>query len=356
MKNGANGNPNPPRKGQFFKGLTQKVGVVSDGLRVGLKPDKGWALRNYRFLRRRLLPTILQKRSGIAIPEAPSFMDLEDREIEVIWIGHASFLVRTPWANILIDPNWALWHGPVKRARHPGLHLDHLPPVDCILITHAHYDHLHRGTLKKIANGQTVLAPKGVGCLIRDLKFGEVREMDIWEHFSLGETEIVLTPSYHWGARFIHDTHRGFGGFLIKTPHSSLYHCGDSAYFDGFSEIGKRYDIDTALLPIGAYEAPSGRDVHMNPEEAIQAFEDLGANQMIPMHYGTFPLGNECIHEPIKRLSLAAEEKNIGHRVLSPMEGEPVRLMKELPPLMTPEVEPPSVEAALRDSHNIKVE
>ena len=100
---------------------------------------------------------------------------------------------------------------------------------------------------------------------------------------------MTLTPCAHWGARVLHDTHRGFGGFIIEHAGRTIFHCGDTAYFGGFKEIGKRFDVDVALLPIGAYDPPSGREVHMNPEEALLAFHELGAKVMVPMHYGTFP-------------------------------------------------------------------
>jgi L-ascorbate metabolism protein UlaG (beta-lactamase superfamily) len=199
-----------------------------------------------------------------------------------------------------------------------------LPRVDLVLISHAHFDHLHRPTLRKIADGQTVLVPRGVGPLLRRMPFRQVKEMKNWQCHLHGEVEVVFTPSCHWGARYIHDTHRGFGGFLIRTPHASLYHCGDSAYFEGFARLGRQFEIDTALLPIGAYDAPSGRDVHMNPEEAVQAFEDLGARRMIPMHYATFPLGNEHIDEPLQRLEAAARARGIEGRVVAPREGAPL--------------------------------
>ncbi len=294
-------------------------------LRVGLRPEKGWARRNYRFWRHNVLPTILQSRDGGSDGGRPTFGDLGDKEIELTWIGHATFLLRTPWLNILIDPNWAYWHGPVKRARHPGCRLEELPPIDLVLVTHAHFDHLHRPTLKRISHShQTVLVPRGVGGLLRRLPVRSVREMENWETYLAGEVEIVFTPSFHWGARYLHDTHRGFGGFLVRTPHNSLYHCGDSAYFPGFAELADRYPVNTAILPIGAYEAPSGRDVHMNPEEALQAFMDLQAHHMIPMHYGTFPLGGEHLDEPIHRLGVAARIHGMEERVLAPREGERV--------------------------------
>ena len=310
-----------------FRNFTKVRGVETHGLRVGLKPEKGWARRNYHFWSKSLIPTMLKKRDQAHFEDPPEFHDLALNEIEVTWIGHASFLVRTHSHNILIDPNWALWMGPVKRTRHPGVRIDDLPRIDMILITHAHMDHLHRRTLRQVADGQTVLVPKGVSGLMRGLNFGKVRELDLWEHYDYEhDLEIILTPAFHWGARFIHDTHRGFGGFILRNRHASLFHCGDSAYFDGFADIGRRYRIDTALMPIGAYDGPSGRGVHMNPEEAIQAFEDLGAKQMIPMHHDTFPLGLGKRCEPLRRLRLAAASRNLADRVLTPKEGEPVIL------------------------------
>ncbi len=305
------------------KGVHLEVG--GQARRVGLKPEKGWARRNCQFIGGSLIPTILRQRER-SVTSRPVYMDLELHEIEVTWIGHASFLIRTPELNIMIDPNWAMWHGPVKRARYPGMDLVDLPRIDLVLVTHAHFDHLHRPSLRRIAKGQPAIVPRGVGRLMKRMNFSRVLEMDHWDTFRVGDTEIVFTPAYHWGARMIHDTHRGFGGFLINTPHASLYHSGDSAYFEGFGDIGERYDIGTALLPIGAYEAPSGRDVHMNPEQALQAFSDLKALKMIPMHHATFPLGNENLLEPMLRLNQAARERNIHDRILSPLEGEQLRV------------------------------
>ena len=162
--------------------LSKERGLKTDGLRAGLMPEKGWARRNLRFMRQSLIPTMLQSRGVSAFGEKPGYDGLEHSEIEVIWIGHASFLVRTSWMNILIDPNWAMWHGPVKRARRPGLQLDHLPPIDLILITHAHFDHLHHPSLRRIANGhQTILVPQGVGKLLRRIPVRQVKEMENWQ-------------------------------------------------------------------------------------------------------------------------------------------------------------------------------
>ena len=115
----------------------------------------------------------------------------------------------------------------------------------------------------------------------------------------------------------------------MKTPEQTLYHSGDSAYFDGFADIGKRHEIGTALLPIGAYDCPSGREVHMNPEEAVKAFFDLRADRMIPMHHATFPISNEKLCEPMRRLLIAANENGIIDKVIAPDEGEMVSLLSK---------------------------
>ena len=151
-----------------------------------------------------------------------------------------------------------------------------------MLVTHAHFDHLHKPSLKILQAREGIVVPRGSASLVKRLGFPAIHEMQIWDTLSFDELEILHTPSHHWGARFIHDTHRDYGGYLVRAGGKSVFHCGDSAYFDGFKDIGKRGGIDVALMPIGAYESPSGRDVHMNPEEAVRAFADrLGISDRI---------------------------------------------------------------------------
>lgn len=292
----------------------------SDANRIGLLPTEGWRKRNMQFLNEVLIPSLLAPRKPSChfghLPIATQ------EEIAVTWLGHAGFFAQVNGINIAIDPNWALWHGPVKRVRHPSVWAHDLPPIDLVLVTHAHYDHLHLPSLRKLAAAQPIIVPEGVGSLVKNCGFGRIVELKTWQSATFQDLRITLTPARHWGARMIHDTHRKFGGYLVKSPDRCLYHCGDSAMFDGFQEIGKRASIDLALMPIGAYDAPSGRPVHMNPEEALDAFEMLGANAMIPMHHDTFPLGGEPIHEPAERLVKAALKRQIEHRVRILREGE----------------------------------
>ncbi|WP_397385081.1 MBL fold metallo-hydrolase [Prosthecobacter sp.] len=311
---GAGSSSSPLKK----RGLLKKA--QTQGNRIGLLPTVGWRKRNIQFLNEVLIPTLFSPRQpgedfGL-LPVATS------NEIGVTWLGHAGFFCQIGGVNIAIDPNWALWHGPVKRVRHPSVWAHDLPHIDLVLVTHAHYDHLHLPSLRKLAAAQPIIVPEGVGRVVKNCGFGRIVELKTWQSATFRDLRITLTPARHWGARMIHDTHRQFGGYLIKSPERCLFHCGDSAMFDGFQEIGKRASIDLALMPIGAYDAPSGRQVHMNPEEALDAFQMMGAQSMIPMHHDTFPLGGEPLHEPAERLVKAAIERQLENRVRLLREGE----------------------------------
>lgn len=285
----------------------------------GLLPKKGWPKRNYSFFRYRLIPQIFKKRAGethAAIKTAPP-----DGKVRVTWVGHATVLAQFGDHTVIFDPNWANWHGPVKRQRVPGLNLCDLPDIDLVLVSHAHFDHLHKPSLRVLEAKQGIVIPKGSRGLVKYLKFSAIHEMEVWKESQIAGMRVVHTPSHHWGARYGTDTNRDYGGFLVGSGDRKVFHAGDSAYFEGFKEIGEREDICLAILPIGAYEAPSGRDVHMNPEEALDAFEDLGAQLMMPMHYGTFPLGNEHPDEPIQRLFMEAKKRGLEKRVIIPEAG-----------------------------------
>ena len=285
----------------------------------GILPHKGWPARNLKFWRHRIVPGMFSRAGGTHSP--PVLDPPGEGKVRVTWIGHASFFVQFAGHSVIVDPNWANWHGPVKRLQQPGLKLREVPEVDLVLVTHAHFDHLHKPSLKVLKAREGIVVPRGSGSLVKRLGFSSVHEMRAWDELLFAELHVTHTPCFHWGARYIHDRHRDYGGYLIKAGGKSVFHCGDSAYFDGFEEIGKRLQIDVALMPIGAYESPSGRNVHMNPEEAVRAFADLGAKVMIPMHYGTFPLGNERHEEPVERLLMEADRLGISQQVLIPEAG-----------------------------------
>lgn len=251
-------------------------------------------------------------------------------QLGLTFIGHSSFFVQIGGKNLVVDPNFARWLFVLKRLRHPGLRVSDLPPIDAVLVTHAHFDHLHRPSLRAIARATrretgrrpTIIVPKNVRDLVFDLGFEDVIELNWWESTRIGrELRITHTPSNHWGARVIHDQHRGFGGYVLRSGKHSLYHAGDTAYFEGFHEIGRRLHPEIALLPIGAYDPPSFRAVHTSPEDAVQGFVDLQAKAMVPMHYGTFKLSHEPMEQPVQRLIADAERRDILEKIFVLEEG-----------------------------------
>jgi len=252
------------------------------------------------------------------------------RELGVTFIGHSSFLVQIGGRKLLIDPVFAERLIALRRLRRPGVKIKDLPAIDLVLLSHAHMDHLNRPSLRRIVAHNTKVAgrapiavvPWGVEDLVDDLGFARVVTLEWWQTKSIGGLEITMTPCKHWGARLFKDTHRGFGGYVIRGGGHTLYHSGDTAYFDGFAKIGSRLKPEVALLPIGAYRPDSYRGVHTCPEEALQAFLDLGARRMIPMHYGTFRLSQEPMEEPVERLMAAARQAGVAESVCVLPEGE----------------------------------
>jgi L-ascorbate metabolism protein UlaG (beta-lactamase superfamily) len=252
-----------------------------------------------------------------------------DGELGVTFIGHASFFVQIGGLNVVIDPNFAPWLFILKRLRKPGLRIQDLPPIDLVLVTHAHFDHLHRPSLRAIVQqtrrrrgkAPTIVVPHHVFDLVSDLGFQEIIELDWWKSLRHGDLTVTHVPSRHWGARILKDSHRGYGGFVLRAGEHSVYHAGDTAYFSGFTEIGKRLAPELALLPIGAYNPPQFRNVHTSPADATRAFLDLNARWMVPMHYGTFRLSHEPMEEPLQLLEKVAANAGISKRVFVLEEG-----------------------------------
>lgn len=264
--------------------------------------------------------SFLTKRTGEN--KTPNFPLLSNKELALTWIGHASFLIQFKDLNAMVDPNFANWLFWQKRVRKAGIKLEDVPPLDVIMITHAHFDHFHKGSLRKLP-ARMAIVPWGVGDLVKGLGFEKVVELEWWESYSQDDWKVTFTPSKHWGARVLHDDHRGFGGYILEHSGRRIYHAGDSAYFDGFQEIGKRLQPEIALLPIGAYFPDSFRRVHMGPDEAVQVFKDLKATWMIPMHYGSFKLSFEDMDEPPRWLRALGDEHGITDRIKLLEEGLP---------------------------------
>ncbi len=258
-------------------------------------------------------------------------------EIAVTFIGQASFILQMGETNLLLDPvlsdrvSPVSWFGP-KRVRPPGIKLEHLPPTHLVLISHCHYDHLDLPTLRylRFRYQPEVITPLKNRELIATTGLTDITELDWWESVEVRGLRITVTPAQHFAARKFSDRNkRLWGGFMIEGEGKTIYFAGDSGYTPYFKEVAQRFPkIDLALLPIGAYEPRwFMKDYHMNPADAVQSFLDLNPKQAIGMHFGTFQLTDEPMHEPLEFLERELADKGIPAEQFRTLDfGETMRL------------------------------
>lgn len=240
-------------------------------------------------------------------------------DLRVTFINHSTTLVQLDGLNILTDPVWSDRVGPtswlgVKRHRAPGIRFEDLPPIDAVLISHNHYDHLDLPTLQRLAeeHNPKILVGLGVNAYLQENGLHNGHDMDWWKSVQIGETEITFVPARHWSSRGLTDRAATlWGGFVVSSPTGSVYFAGDTGWGSHFEQIGERFaPIRLAILPIGAFlPVWFMKDVHISPEEAVEAHEVLGASTSIAVHYGTFPLADDGMLEPIVRLDLAKAKR-----------------------------------------------
>ncbi len=221
------------------------------------------------------------------------------------WIGHSTFIIQLNGLTIVTDPVWANRMGTAKRLTAPGIPIEEMPPVDVVLISHGHYDHLHFSSIRKLKGNPRFFVPAGLGRLFLQKGYSNVVECSWWDTVAHNDVTFTFVPAQHWTRRSLFDMNTShWGGWVIQADdRPTFYFAGDSGYFRGFREIGERFSIDYALLPIGAYEPEwfMGPQ-HVTPEEAIQAFLDCQAKIFIPMHYGAFRLADDTPKEALDRL------------------------------------------------------
>jgi len=239
--------------------------------------------------------------------------------------GHASVLIQAAGLNILTDPVWSERASPFRfagpqRVAPPGIAFDDLPPIDVVLVSHNHYDHLDVATLKRLhdAHNPLIITPLGNDAIIKQAVPGaRVAVGDWWDGLPIGDgAEAILVPAYHWSARGLRDRRCAlWSGFWVRTPAGTVYFAGDTGYNDGaiFREMRLRLGSpDVALLPIGAY-APRWfmRAQHIDPDEAVRIMTDLEARRAIAIHWGVFQLTDEPREEPRDRLHAALARAGI---------------------------------------------
>lgn len=258
-----------------------------------------------------------------AVPGRQTVPDARVAELRVTMIGHASVLIQTAGLNLLVDPVWSdrvspvPWAGP-RRVNPPGVAFDRLPPIDAVLLTHNHYDHLDIATLKRVwaGHGARVIAPLGNDAVIaRSAPDIAVETRDWWQEVALADdATVTLCPANHWSARGVGDRRMAlWGGFVVRTGAGQVYIAGDTGYGDGhvFRDVRARLGApDLAILPIGAYEPRWFMAAqHTDPDQAVRIMLNCGARQALGVHWGTFALTNEPRTEPREALAVALAER-----------------------------------------------
>jgi L-ascorbate metabolism protein UlaG (beta-lactamase superfamily) len=307
-----------------------------DGVFVNLEPASQFSID--REEQRQMLWEVVGNRGAtrpraaipLATQEARAF-ETGAGQIAVSWFGHSTALLEIDGYRVLTDPVWSERCSPSDivgpgRMHPPPVPLDALPALDAIVISHDHYDHLDIDTIVALAHSQWApfVVPLGVGAHLRDWGIPDERiiELDWNEHAQVDQLTLICTPARHFSGRFLNRNGTLWASWAIIGPAHRAYFGGDTGYTKSFAEIGAEHGpFDVTLLPVGAYNR-TWPDIHMNPEEAVQAHLDVNGRLLVPIHWCTFRLAPHPWAEPIERLLAAADAAHV--QVAVPKPGERV--------------------------------
>lgn len=255
--------------------------------------------------------------------------DAAPGDLGVTWFGHSTVLLEIAGMRVLTDPVWSDRASPFqafgpKRFFEPPMALDDLPEVDVVLISHDHYDHLDRATVTELASTKPrFVVPLGVGARLRDWGVDPtlITELDWWAETTIDDLRLVATPARHFSGRGILDRNRTlWSGWALIAPEKKVFFSGDSGFGPHFAEIGRRLGpFDLSLMEVGAYDS-AWADVHMGPEQAVEAHRLVGGGMMLPIHWATFNLALHPWTEPGERV--LAEAVRTRSRIVLPRPGE----------------------------------
>ncbi len=292
----------------------------------GFRDFLSWQLDRTRTPDRAPVPRVAPDLEHLAHAPGPG------EGARLTWLGHSTFLIQLDGVSLLTDPALEQGIGPgavVRRNVPPGVPLGKLPRIDACLVSHDHYDHLDLPTLQRVRC--QVVAGLGQEKLFRKAKLLYL-PLGWWQSTPVGDVTVTFVPAQHFSQRGLADRGKSlWGGFVIQGSSATLYHAGDTGWFAGFAEIGKAFPgIDAAMLPIGAYEPRwFMRRMHLDPGEALQAFQDLGARTIVAMHWGTFKQSDEALDEPPRRLEAERSKRGIApERVRVPAIGETLEVRR----------------------------
>ena len=273
----------------------------------------------------------------IAIPLQPLTRDeLLVAADNTLWrLGHSTVLIKLAGKFWITDPVFTERASPFsfagpKRFHQPPIASADLPPLEAVILSHDHYDHLDKATVLALAaHTRWFLTPLGVGDRLQawGIPAAKIRQLDWWQSTQLDAVTFTATPAQHFSGRSLSDRNRTlWASWVIAAPQAKLFFSGDSGYFDGFKAIGEHFGpFDLTLIENGAYDQ-AWAGVHMQPEQSLQAHRDLGGKWLVPIHNGTFDLALHAWREPLERISALAEAQQVN--ISTPRFGEPVDIMQ----------------------------
>lgn len=258
---------------------------------------------------------------------ADEFAQLPESGLRVTWLGHSTLLIEQDGARILIDPVWGERASPFpnmgpERWFDPPLALDALPPIDAVLISHDHYDHLDWPTVEALKDRELQwLVPLGIGAHLEHwgVPAARITELDWWDEATVGPLTLTATPARHFSGRWLGRFRSTLWvGWALRGPEHRVWYSGDTALFPELADIGERLGpFDLTLVESGAYDN-TWTDVHLGPEQAVIAHQMVQGDVMVPVHWGMFDLGNHTWTEPIERVVAAAERQGVDVRTPEP--------------------------------------
>ena len=316
-----------------IRGVAERSPHYHDGVFVNLEPASlNIDTEEQRNILWELISGRAAGRPATDIPliaSEPRAFEAPAGRIAVSWFGHSTALLEIDGYRVLTDPVWSERCSPSDvvgpgRMHPPPVPLDALPALDAIVVSHDHYDHLDIDTILALARSQWApfIVPLGVGAHLRDCGIPDERivELDWNEHAKIDELTLICTPARHFSGRFLNRNTTLWASWAIIGPAHRAYFGGDSGYTKSFAEIGADHGpFDVTLMPVGAYNR-SWPDIHMNPEEAVQAHLDVNGRLLVPIHWCTFRLAPHPWAEPIERLLAAADASHVSVAVPKPGE------------------------------------